>query len=77
VRSDRRNGSGSGSGEFVLPGHITLTIPTGRFMKPDGTILLEGVGVVPQITIPTTVESLISGEDAVLNAAVDYIYNHQ
>jgi len=64
-------------GEFVLPGNITLTIPTGRFMKPDGTILLEGVGVVPQITIPTTVESLISGEDAVLNAAVDYIYNHQ
>jgi C-terminal processing protease CtpA/Prc len=31
-------------GEFVLPGAMTLTIPTGRFIKEDGTVLLEGQG---------------------------------
>ncbi len=63
-------------GEFVLPGDITLTIPTGRFLKADGTVLLEGVGVVPQITVPTTVESLTSGVDAALNQAMEYIYTN-
>jgi C-terminal processing protease CtpA/Prc len=63
-------------GEFVLPGDITLTIPTGRFIKADGSVLLEGEGVVPQVTVPTTIESLTSGEDAVLYSAVEYIHNN-
>ena len=63
-------------GEFVLPGNITLTIPTGRFVKADGSVLLEGTGIVPQVTVPVTEESLISGEDTVLQAALDYIQNH-
>ena len=63
-------------GEFVMPGNITLTIPTGRFVKADGSVLLEGSGVVPQVTVPITEESLISGEDTVLQAALDYIQNH-
>jgi len=63
-------------GEFVLPGDITLTIPTGRFIKEDGTVLLEGQGVVPQIRVPTTVESLLSEQDTVLDSALDYIYQN-
>jgi len=63
-------------GEFVLPGDITLTIPTGRFIKEDGTVLLEGQGVIPQVQVPTTVESLVSGQDSVLYSALDYIYQN-
>jgi len=64
-------------GEFVLPEDITLTIPTGRFVKPDGSLLIEGVGVVPTVKLPTTVESLLSEEDIALNAAVEYLNTHQ
>ena len=63
-------------GEFILPGDITLSIPTGRFIKEDGSLLLEGQGVVPQIEIPTTIESLTSDEDTVLYSAVEYIYQN-
>lgn len=63
-------------GQFVLPGDIELTIPTGRFIKEDGSVLLEGQGVVPQVKIPATVESLISDEDVVLYQAIEYIYSN-
>jgi len=63
-------------GEFVLPENITLTIPTGRFIKQDGSILLEGVGIVPQVTIPTTIESLTADSDMTLQAAIQYIYGN-
>lgn len=63
-------------GEFVLPGNITLTIPTGRFVKEDGSILLEGTGVVPQVTVPITIDSFFSDNDPVLQAALDYIMSH-
>ena len=64
-------------GEFVLPGDITLVIPTGRFVKDDGSILLEGTGVVPQVTVPITVDSLVSGTDTVLQSALYYIMSHE
>jgi len=63
-------------GEFVLPGTITLTIPTGRFIKEDGTVLLEGQGVVPDVTVPVTTDSLTSAQDIVLNNAIQYISQH-
>ncbi|NMC45533.1 MAG: peptidase S41 [Chloroflexi bacterium] len=63
-------------GEFVLPGAMTLTIPTGRFIKEDGTVLLEGQGVIPDVTVPITRDSLSSSQDVVLNDAIQYINTH-
>ncbi len=45
---------------------ITLTIPTGRFIKEDGTVLLEGQGVVPDVIVPVTTDSLTHAQDTVL-----------
>ena len=62
-------------GDFKLPAGISLTIPTGRFTLPDGSIFLEGVGVVPDVRIPVDRDSVLSDEDVVLRAAETYILN--
>jgi len=60
-------------GNFKLPEGIEFGIPTGRFTMPDGSLFLEGVGVEPSIQIAVDAESVLSGEDVVLERAVDYI----
>jgi C-terminal processing protease CtpA/Prc len=35
-------------GQFELPEGMSLQVPTGRFVLPDGSIFLEGQGVVPE-----------------------------
>jgi len=60
-------------GKFDLPGGISFSAPTGRFELEDGSILLEGVGVVPDIRLPITAESVLSSEDLVLQRAVQRI----
>ena len=60
-------------GEFNLPGGITFSFPTGRFTNEDGSIFLEGTGVQPDIRLPVTRESVLSGSDTVLQAAVDFV----
>jgi C-terminal processing protease CtpA/Prc len=60
-------------GQFALPEGISLTIPTGRYTLPDGSILLEGQGVPPAIRVPVDEGSVLSGEDVVLNEAISYI----
>jgi len=62
-------------GEFHLPEGIEFHIPTGRYTLPDGSIFLEGQGVQPDVQLPVNRESLLSGQDAVLQAAYDYILN--
>jgi C-terminal processing protease CtpA/Prc len=62
-------------GEFLLPEGIEFGIPTGRFTLPDGSIFLEGEGVQPTIRIPVDEESVLSGEDVVLQNAIDYIFS--
>ncbi|MCJ7622918.1 MAG: S41 family peptidase, partial [Anaerolineaceae bacterium] len=61
-------------GEFLLPEDITFGVPTGRFTLPDGSIFLEGQGVQPTIRIPVDETSVLSGEDVVLQEAIDYIF---
>ncbi|NJP04639.1 MAG: peptidase S41 [Chloroflexaceae bacterium] len=58
-------------GQYRLPEDISLQVPTGRSTLPDGSIFLEGVGVVPDIRIPTTEEVVLAeaGEDIVLQQA--------
>ncbi len=60
-------------GDFDMPEGISMTVPTGRFTLPDGSIFLEGVGVVPAIDIPVDADSVLSDVDSVLRVAETYI----
>ena len=63
-------------GKFILPESIELTVPTGRFTLADGSIFLEGVGVKPDVKIPIDDYSVLSSEDTVLDAAIEYLLQH-
>jgi len=56
-------------GQYKLPEDITVRVPTGRFVLPDGSIFLEGVGVEPTIRLPVTAESVLAQNDYVLRMA--------
>jgi C-terminal processing protease CtpA/Prc len=56
-------------GQYQLPEHIWLQVPTGRYVLPDGTLFLEGVGVAPTLRVPIDAPVLLSEDDAVLQAA--------
>lgn len=60
-------------GEFLMPDGITLNIPTGRFTNPDGSLFLEGEGVVPDVQLAVDAESVLSEQDIVLQRAIAYI----
>lgn len=57
-------------GQFLMPGGLSVQIPTGRFVGADGEILLEGVGLVPTVQVPINETNVLAGEDIVLNTAV-------
>ncbi len=59
-----------GQGQYKLPAKINMQFPTGRSETNDGKVVLEGVGVVPDITVPVTIESAMGTVDAVLESAV-------
>jgi C-terminal processing protease CtpA/Prc len=56
-------------GQFLLPEGFSLQFPTGRFVLPNGEILLEGQGISPTVRIPIDETTVLSNEDVVLNAA--------
>ncbi len=57
-------------GQYKLPGGLNLQMPTGRPVDPQsGATVLEGVGVVPNVRVPMTWETLVLQPDAVLSAA--------
>lgn len=58
-------------GQFELPGGISVRIPTGRFVLPDGSIFLEGQGVQPDIVVPVTEETVLSSSDALIMKALE------
>jgi C-terminal processing protease CtpA/Prc len=60
-------------GQFLLPEGFSLQAPTGRFTKEDATIFLEGQGVQPTTLIPLSAENLLSDEDVVLKAAINFV----
>jgi len=65
-----------GRGQYTLPGDISVQFPTGRSLTMDGELLIEGVGVEPDILVPVTLESALGIEDAVLQAALEYIFGN-
>jgi C-terminal processing protease CtpA/Prc len=62
-----------GRGQYTLPGDLDMQFPTGRPETMDGELLIEGVGVLPDVVVPVTVESALGLEDAVLNAAIEIL----
>jgi C-terminal processing protease CtpA/Prc len=58
-------------GQFKLPEGMSLQIPTGRFVLPDGSIFLEGVGVQPTERIAITQETVLSGNDPVITRVLE------
>ncbi|MBC8331918.1 MAG: peptidase S41 [Anaerolineae bacterium] len=60
-----------GRGQYDLPAELSLQFPTGRSETPNGELLIEGVGVVPDILVPVTEESALGTVDAVLDAAIE------
>jgi len=60
-------------GQFALPGGFSLQAPTGRFTLADGSLFLEGTGVVPAVRVPIDEQTVFSEEDVVLGKAVEEI----
>ena len=48
-----------------------MQFPTGRPETPSGELLIEGVGVIPDISVPVTEDSVLEGEDTVLQTAIN------
>jgi C-terminal processing protease CtpA/Prc len=60
-----------GRGQYKLPDDLTVQFPTGRPETMDGKLLIEGTGIMPDITVPVTTDSALGKVDAVLEAAVE------
>ncbi|TAK10756.1 MAG: peptidase S41 [Anaerolineae bacterium] len=60
-----------GQGQYTLPGDYSMQFPTGRPEDFDGNVVIEGTGVVPDIIVPVTYESVMGLVDAVLEAAIE------
>ncbi len=62
-------GSVSG-GEYDLPDGASIQVPTSNFVDANNQVIVEGQGVAPDVSVPVTVDSLLSPKDEVLDAAV-------
>jgi C-terminal processing protease CtpA/Prc len=61
---------GVGSGQVTLPDDMELQFPTSKTTTPDGDLIIESVGVAPDIVVPMTEESALGLKDTVLEAAI-------
>jgi hypothetical protein len=56
-------------GQYWLPEEIDFQVSTGRYVLPDGALLIEGSGVVPTLDVPVDQRIAVADEDVVLRAA--------
>ncbi len=66
-------GLGGSVDDVAMPGDETFRFTQGRAVDPDGNIHIEGIGVVPDIRVPLTEETLFSAGDPVLEAALAFL----
>jgi C-terminal processing protease CtpA/Prc len=66
-------GLGGGVQQFYMPENVTVQITVARIVDPEGNIHLEGQGVIPDVRVPVTIETLFAEGDVVLQAAIDYL----
>ena len=68
------NGAGGSVEQFLMPEELYVQMTIGRAVDTGGEIHIEGTGVVPEVRVPVTLETLertASGEDVILEAAED------
>jgi C-terminal processing protease CtpA/Prc/predicted small lipoprotein YifL len=62
-------------GQYLLPGGYQFQIPTGLSRDLAGNTIIEGTGVVPDVVVPRTVETMqaeyVEGKDVALEYAVN------
>lgn len=63
-----------GRGQFDLPEGMSMQIPTGRIVNQDGSLFLEGTGVVPTVRVPINEAHVLAATDVELQAAEDVIF---
>ncbi|MCP4420808.1 MAG: peptidase S41 [Chloroflexi bacterium] len=66
-------GLGGSVDDVAMPADETFRFTQGRAVDPEGNIHIEGIGVVPDITIPLTEEALFSEGDLLLDAAISFL----
>ena len=59
-----------GRGQYSLPGEIKMQYPTGKPENSAGDLVIEGIGVIPDILVPVTEESVLGKSDSILDEAV-------
>ena len=59
-----------GAGQYTMPGGWSMQFPTGRPIDANGNVVIEGVGVQPDIRVPKTLDSVLGVGDPVLDAAI-------
>lgn len=62
-------------GQYLLPGGYSFQTPTGMTKDMEGNIIIEGTGVVPDVDVPLTEETVqqeyVQGGDVVLEQAIE------
>jgi C-terminal processing protease CtpA/Prc len=66
-------GLAGGQALYTMPDGIVLQFSVGRSLDLDGSMLIEGVGVLPTIDVPVTEETVFSDDDVVLEAAIAWL----
>jgi len=66
-------GLGGGWDEVYLPDGLSIALPVNRPVDNDGNVIIEGTGIVPEVRVPVTEESAVTGEDIVLDYGVQVI----
>lgn len=62
-------GLGGSVEDFLMPPGLTVRFTIGQAVDQNGNIHIEGIGVVPDVTIPVTEEALIGDRDVLLEEA--------
>ena len=66
-------GLGGSIDQVAMPEDESFTFTQGRAVNAEGEIHIEGIGVVPDVVVPVTEETLFSEDDPVLAAAVRHL----
>ncbi|MEX2161049.1 MAG: S41 family peptidase [Anaerolineales bacterium] len=64
------DGLGGGVKDFNMPDGISVRFPIARPLDMEGNIIIEGVGIVPNVDVPVDEATLLSDGDPLLEAAV-------
>ncbi len=66
-------GLGGGVNDFFMPEDLRIRFTVVRLLDPDMNIHIEGKGVAPTFTVPRTLSTVLSTEDVILSAGVQYL----